>query len=279
MCQLLGMNCNVPTDIAFSFRGFRQRAGVTDQHSDGFGIGFFEEAGCRLFLDYKAASESPIAKLVDHYPIKSLNVIAHIRKATQGVVSLANCHPFQRELWGQYWLFAHNGDLKRLPRGIGKGHYYQPVGTTDSEQAFCFLLENLRSHHDTMPSPDILFAELKVLTSALAGYGVFNFILSNGQYMFAHCSTNLSYIVRKAPFTTAHLLDEDVTFDFSTVTTPTDRVAVIATQPLTDNEVWTKFEPDQLIMFIEGEPVWEQRCLHTRKTAAITESTTSEPHA
>ncbi|MGH8629600.1 MAG: class II glutamine amidotransferase, partial [Burkholderiales bacterium] len=22
MCQLLGMNCNVPTDICFSFRGF-----------------------------------------------------------------------------------------------------------------------------------------------------------------------------------------------------------------------------------------------------------------
>ena len=26
MCQLLGMNCNTPTDVRFSFRGFAQRA-------------------------------------------------------------------------------------------------------------------------------------------------------------------------------------------------------------------------------------------------------------
>ncbi|MBP6353199.1 MAG: class II glutamine amidotransferase, partial [Acinetobacter sp.] len=38
MCQLLGMNCATPTDITFSFRGFSQRAGVTSDHCDGFGI-------------------------------------------------------------------------------------------------------------------------------------------------------------------------------------------------------------------------------------------------
>ena len=26
MCQLLGMNCNTPTDVTFSFTGFAQRA-------------------------------------------------------------------------------------------------------------------------------------------------------------------------------------------------------------------------------------------------------------
>ena len=42
MCQLLGMNCNTPTDINFSFTGFSQRGGCTDHHSDGWGIAFFE---------------------------------------------------------------------------------------------------------------------------------------------------------------------------------------------------------------------------------------------
>ena len=42
MCQLLGMNCNVPTDICFSFAGFRARGGLTDHHRDGWGIAFFE---------------------------------------------------------------------------------------------------------------------------------------------------------------------------------------------------------------------------------------------
>ena len=50
--------------------------------------------------------------MVRRYPIKSENIVAHIRKATQGRVALENTHPFVRELWGRYWVFAHNGDLK-----------------------------------------------------------------------------------------------------------------------------------------------------------------------
>ena len=42
MCQLLGMNCNTPTDICFSFTGFQKRGGGTDVHADGWGIAFFE---------------------------------------------------------------------------------------------------------------------------------------------------------------------------------------------------------------------------------------------
>ncbi|MDB9422381.1 class II glutamine amidotransferase [Microcystis aeruginosa CS-563/04] len=36
------MNCNVPTDICFSFEGFCARGGKTDEHRDGWGIAFFE---------------------------------------------------------------------------------------------------------------------------------------------------------------------------------------------------------------------------------------------
>ena len=49
MCQLLGMNCNTPTDIVFSFEGFRRRAGLTDCHSDGFGIAFLKVVECVFF--------------------------------------------------------------------------------------------------------------------------------------------------------------------------------------------------------------------------------------
>ncbi|MBS1172983.1 MAG: Glutamine amidotransferase, class-II [Proteobacteria bacterium] len=75
MCQLLGMNCNVPTDICFSFTGFQARGGLTDVHRDGWGIAFFEGVGCRLFIDAQATIDSPIAQLVRSYPIRSKNVI------------------------------------------------------------------------------------------------------------------------------------------------------------------------------------------------------------
>lgn len=254
MCQLLGMNCNVPTDICFSFTGFQKRGGGTDVHADGWGIAFFEGKGVRLFLDPQPSAQSPVAELVRNYPIRSLNVIAHIRKATQGIVSLENTHPFQRELWGQYWVFAHNGNLPQF-RPVLDGSFL-PVGDTDSERIFCWLLQSLRQRFgDAPPGRDALFDAIHGLTAPLAATGIFNYLLSNGDSLYAHCSTELSYIVRRAPFAKAHLKDEDVMVDFSEVTTPNDRVAVIATLPLTDNEPWVTMPPGSLWLFHDGEAV------------------------
>lgn len=260
MCQLLGMNCNVPTDICFSFSGFQARGGATDVHSDGWGIAFFEGRGTRLFLDPLPSSSSPVAELVRRYPIRSKNVIAHIRKATQGAVGLENTHPFIRELWGRYWIFAHNGNLIDFAPPLDGS--FLPVGLTDSERAFCWLLQSLRQRFgSSAPPPDALFETLQALTLDVSQHGEFNFLLSQGDCLFAHASTRLSHIVRQAPFAQAHLKDEDLTVDFSDVTSPDDRVAVIATQPLTDNETWTEMPPGTLWWFEEGAPV---RTLQTR---------------
>jgi predicted glutamine amidotransferase len=254
MCQLLGMNCNVPTDIVFSFTGFATRGGRTGEHHDGWGIAFFEGAGVRYFVDHRAAVESPIADLIKRWPIQSKNVIAHIRKATQGRVALENCHPFVRELWGRYWVFAHNGDLKNFRPELDG--IYRPVGTTDSEVAFCYLLQQLRRRFgDVSPSREALTIALEELTTEIAGYGTFNLMLSDGSALFTHCSTNLYYIVRKYPFAEATLSDQDLSVDFSKTTTPNDRVAIIVTEPLTTNEKWTQFAVGELKVFVEGEPV------------------------
>lgn len=261
MCQLLGMNCNTPTDIVFSFTGFSTRGGRTDEHKDGWGIAFFEGNGVRHFVDHQAAVASPIAELIKTYPIKSTNVIAHIRKATQGVVSLENCHPFVRECWGRYWVFAHNGDLKNFaPRLDGA---YHPVGSTDSERAFCYLMQEMRKHFgETAPAMAEMTHFMRQLCSEIAAYGTFNMMLSNGAALFVHCSTKLHYLVRQYPFTKASLSDEDVAVDFSEVTTPQDRVAVIVTEPLTTNESWTPFLPGEFKVFVDGAVL--PSCLDTR---------------
>ncbi len=109
------------------------------------------------------------------YPIKSDNVIAHIRKATQGRVALENCHPFVRELWGRYWVFAHNGDLKDFaPRLHGA---FRPVGDTDSERAFCWLMQEMNKAHASVPSVAELSATLAELVPQVAAHGTFNFML------------------------------------------------------------------------------------------------------
>ena len=248
------MNCNVPTDIVFSFTGFATRSCGEDSHKDGWGIAFFEGAAVRHFVDHEAAIVSPIADLIRRWPIKSKNVIAHIRKATQGQVALENCHPFVRELWGHYWVFAHNGDLQNFhPLLDGP---YRPVGATDSERAFCYLLQQLRRRlGDRMPQLPQITQALQELTHEIAAYGSFNMMLSDGSALFTHCSTKLFYLVRQYPFTQAELADEEVSVDFSELTTPDDRVAIIATEPLTANETWVQFNPGELKVFVDGAPI------------------------
>ncbi|WP_163121211.1 class II glutamine amidotransferase [Acinetobacter portensis] len=254
MCQLLGMNCATPTDITFSFRGFSQRAGITSDHCDGFGIAFFEDKACRLFVDNQSAVESPIAELIRNYPIKSRNVIAHIRKATQGKITLENSHPFVRELWGRQWIFAHNGDLHGFnPTLSGR---FTPIGNTDSERSFCYLLDQLvQKFGYEEPTLDQVFDLLIEVSPKIAEHGTFNFCLSNGQALFSYAVTKLHWLVREYPFKPAQLIDIDVEVDFSQVTTPEDRVAVITTEPLTQNEEWLAYKPGEMILFQHGQPI------------------------
>jgi predicted glutamine amidotransferase len=168
-------------------------------------------------------------------------------------VALENCHPFVREMWGRYWVFAHNGDLKEFHPVLDGP--YRPVGNTDSEHAFCFLMQELRARFgDTPPAMPELRAAIAELVAGIATHGTFNMMLSDGTALFAHCSTKLCYVVRQHPFVTCCLADEDLSVDFSTVTTPNDRVAIIVTAPLTTNEQWTEFAPGELKVFIDGLP-------------------------
>lgn len=248
MCQLLGMNANTPTDVMFSFTGLATRA---HEHGDGFGIAFFEGRGLRHFIDPQGARSSPVAEMVQHYPIKSDVVIAHIRKATQGRVALENTHPFVRELWGRYWVFAHNGDLKGFaPRLHGA---FRPVGDTDSERAFCWLMQELDKAHAGVPTIEELSCTLRELLPVPAAHGSFNMLLSNGQALWAHGSTQLHALQRRHPFGAAKLADEDLSVDFAALTTPRDRVAIVATEPLTSGESWEAFAPGELRVFSGGE--------------------------
>ena len=252
MCELLGMSANVPTDICFSFTGLIQRGGRTGPHRDGWGIAFYEGKGVREFRDPNPSCDSEIARLVQNYPIKSQIVISHIRQANAGRVCLENTHPFMRELWGRNWTFAHNGqlpDVRKKPL-----LHYLPVGTTDSEHAFCWLMGQIRERFPEPPKRQTtMWRFIRQCCDELRELGVYNMLLSDSRALACYCSTKLCWITRRSPFTTAELKDTDVTVDFRQETTPDDIVSVIATEPLTHNEEWHAMHSGDMIVFKNGE--------------------------
>ena len=256
MCELLGMSASVPTDICFSFAGLMRRGGATGPHRDGWGIAFYEGKGYRAFHDPGASADSEIARFIQGYSIKSNTVICHIRKANRGKVCLENTHPFAREIWGKTWSFAHNGQLKGIKKWPLK--HYSPVGTSDSEYAFCWLLDQIRLEFTCPPKNQKtiwLFIEKKV--RELASLGVFNILMSDSRSLYSYCSTKLAWLTREAPFGDAQLLDADMTVDFAQETQPDDVVTVIATQALTANEQWQAMTKGQFSVFQKGKVCYE----------------------
>ena len=248
------MECNVPTDIVFSFSGLALRGGARGPHADGWGLALYEGRAVRTFLEPSAAAKSPLAKYIRENPIKTLLAIAHVRKRTRGPVNLANTHPFVRELWGRHFTFAHNGTVRGVKaHPVGR---FRPIGTTDSEYAFCAIMHRLeRKFPKGYPDAADLAKAVARAGREIGRKGTFNFLLGDGTQLFARCATKLCFIVRKAPFKTATLSDDDLAVDFSTVTTPRDRVAVVATAPLTRDEEWTIGRPGEMWVFRRGKLV------------------------
>ncbi|MEY2687444.1 MAG: hypothetical protein RL375_1642 [Pseudomonadota bacterium] len=263
MCQLFALSSNSPSAVTFSFTGFSARGGRTDHHADGFGLAFHDDKRCRLFVDHAPACNSPLAEFLRSHPIRARTVLAHIRKATQGRVQLSNCHPFVREWQGRHWSFCHNGHLESFAPRLAPGGFL-PVGDTDSERAFCHVLQALRRRFGRRagghsPAWRDLAPVLADLAARISAHGPFNFLLSDGEALYAYGATRLHWLTRQHPFAHAQLVDSEMSLDLATVNAPGDRMSLIATQPLTSNEAWQAFAPGELKVFVAGEPVWSHR--------------------
>ena len=146
MCELLGLSSNTPATVNFSLPTLAEHGAATKAYADGWGVGFYEGLDVRLLKEATAAADSDWVQFIANHDLRSGLIIAHTRRATRGTRSYPNAQPFIRELAGRVHLFAHNGDLP----GIFESTEFQPkrfspIGETDSERAFCVLLDRMAS--------------------------------------------------------------------------------------------------------------------------------------
>ena len=142
----------------------------------------------REFKDALPSSESAIAKFLQHYSIKSNIVVSHIRDANVGEVSLANTHPFFSASFGaSNGPLPINGQVSNYQQFPLRG--FQPLGTTDSEHLFCWLIAQLQRHFDACPPWQEWVAIVHSCWLKVHAQGVANMLLSNGEVLLTFCST------------------------------------------------------------------------------------------
>lgn len=254
MCELLSMSFNEPIMPSISFKGFRHRS---EYNPCGWGFAYYPDNSAQVLKEPFKQKSSRLSRFLLNYDlIKSRTFIAHVRLASVGSLSYNNTHPFQRELDGRDFVFAHNGtldDYQDLPLGR-----FKPLGDTDSEYAFCYLLDEISNKnikHWKKSDFEFIYKVLKKINN----YGRFNCIFSDGDHLFCYRDetgyNGLSYVKRQAPFDIIRLTDEDYEIDLAKVKDTRHNGYVIATHPLT-NERWEEFDPAGLMVFKHGRLVY-----------------------
>lgn len=190
MCELLGMSSNQPATTRLSLTKLAAHSAPPTSIKDGWGVGYYEGNDVRLVKGVEPASESDWVRFVEDQDIRSATVMAHIRKATVGELAYRNAQPFVRELAGRVHMFAHNGwlsDIQSAPQ-LTSGRF-SPVGETDSEHAFCALLERMSIVWRTVsviPSLEQRLSVIAEFAAELRTLGPANFLYSDGDTLFAH---------------------------------------------------------------------------------------------
>lgn len=236
MCELFGMSSGVPARVATPLRELGRHGGETADNPDGWGIARIAEG--RFAIDKApgpAARSAQFAHLAE--TLRSKLVIAHVRKANPATDrTLANTHPFLRECCGRSWVFAHNGKVSSLlePNGCCRPRLSAFFGETDSERAFCFLLEEIATVFTAGEAGDRRWVQtVAKLGPLIAAYGRFNFLLSDGNLLIAYGHDRLHLLTRRVD-------------GFGLV--------LVATEPLT-RDAWEPFRPGEFRVFRAGEQV------------------------
>ena len=190
MCELFSMSSRRPSTVNYSLHEFAKHGGLTHSNESGWGIAYFQDRDALLIREAEPASDSPWVDFIARQNLESRCVIAHVRLASVGAPTLHNTHPFRRALGRRYHVFAHNGTLHDIRDTYdGEALDDRPVGETDSELAFCVLLQRLRSlwrDGDGEPAVDTRFGVFADFAAEMLQLGSANFLYSDGDVLFVH---------------------------------------------------------------------------------------------
>jgi predicted glutamine amidotransferase len=244
------MSARHPTSLRSSFAELARHGGGTGPHRDGWGIAYMHDGDALLVREPRAAHASDLlAHLQQRDPHSGL-VLAHVRRATQGAPMLRNTQPFERELGGRAHLFAHNGMLPGIEREPRlRARWNRPIGDTDSEHAFCALLDRLRPLWDRgVPSVGDRLAEVTAFAADLRAIGPANFLYSDGELIFAHGHRRRNDAGAIEPPGLHVLCRRCVEGEGA------QEVALVASVPLTD-ERWRALDEGEVIVLREGRVI------------------------
>ncbi len=264
MCELFAISSKLPTKVTFSLEEFASHGGIKAHHTDGWGLAFYDGSFAQIFHEAEPSAYSEWMSFLQKHQTPTRRMISHIRHATVGECSLKNTQPFSRELGGKRHVFCHNGNLENIHSKL-KLDRFKPIGETDSEYAFCYLMSALtNAWSNSSPKLNTRIEIIKSIFNQFSKMGPANFLYSDSDYLYAYAnkrtqpngtmkSPGLYYLNRQCKSQTSNKSISSVDINDENIELgATQKIILFASVPLS-NENWIPFESNQLIVSNNGE--------------------------
>lgn len=255
------INFDAPSSPSIDINLSENTAG---SHSLGWGLGWYpgNQASSMVIKDPAARSTQVFTdSLTDWSNFRSHIFFCKIRGAESGY-NQSETQPFTRSFAGADWLFMHNGDLDKTELTkvyTGDSRLLEPVGTTDSELAFCNLLARMEKNGSRSLS-EVDPVEILSWFQRFDKFGSADMYLTDGQTVCCFQGTQsprpLHYCRLIPPNNQPSVRSPavNITLDNSH---DTFRTALIVTSAQFSTGHWTPMEPGQMIMSNRGAITWD----------------------
>ncbi len=264
--RIVALSFDHPSSPSVTLKGLERN---TRGQPYGWGFAWYplQSAAALVVKDATSIGDNAMTKLLREWErFRSTIFVSHLRGAARALAE-QDTHPFSRSFGGREWVFAHNGDFDAVENDGGltsalplsPDAVIWPVGRTDSERAFCWLLQ----HCATLGAHSLAavgWHRLHDWFRQLDGFGTANLVLTDGQDLAVYCDDegyNRLHVARLLPPDVPELLaSEDVDIGLGDAKDHSRTVTVFSTRPLAN----ANFEPmadGQLIIVRRGAYIYD----------------------
>ncbi len=235
---------------------------------DGWGLGYYPagEPSAAILKEPAPPQASMRSQLALAWEQVASNLfVLHIRHATWGALSDANTQPFSRT-WGRRdWLMAHAGSLDRKEADVPGP--FEPVGSTDTEQIFCGLL-NRFVERGWRSLADVDLEVMMQWLAALNEVGEMTMCLTDGRDLLVHADRRgepLWLGMLTPPYERIAFGDNDLDVDLTRRGAKSRKGVIVCTAELLPRDgdatravTWHQLPPGQLMVIREGAVIHER---------------------
>ena len=278
MSQILAISSDMTASPGIRLSTATQGAPVS-----GLGMAWYPsgDSEAALFKDPTDDADAMSRMLSDWRRFKSVVFVCHLLTDSRRR-SQEDTNPFRRLHGGRTWLMAHNGSLSAELAGdlatslpLGASPVFTPLGRTDSEHAFCWLMTKVRESNATSLA-EVGYATLHEWSRELNQLGTVNLVVTDGHDVVAYRDRNgfngLSCVRRVPPHRGGELSNDAFALDLDSAETQT--TVIFATQAMTaavdtendDQQAgvdgpaaldWKPLEHGQMLVARRGAFIWD----------------------